>query len=98
MGVRYGDGTKVTTVRAPFRHGIPPTPPVLIWSPVGSGGRSHLGPHFSHFGLWLWPLPPAEHLDFAVEWPAAGVELTFTELDATPIVAAAGRSPDYWPD
>jgi hypothetical protein len=46
----------------------PPAGPLLSWSPGGSGmhGRQ-LG--FSAFELWLWPLPPAETFEFAVEWP-----------------------------
>lgn len=52
----------------------------------------------SAFGLWLWPLPPAEAFGFAVEWPCGGIELPFTELDGAAIVAAAARSGNYWPD
>jgi hypothetical protein len=52
----------------------------------------------SAFGLWLWPLPPAETFELAVEWPLGGIELTITELDGAAITAAAGRSAHYWPD
>jgi hypothetical protein len=101
LGVRYADGTKATTIEQrrrstqPFED--PPTGPLLSWSPGSSGmhGRE-LG--FSGFGLWLWPLPPAETFEFAVEWPFGGIELTIAELDGAAIVAAAGRSASYWPD
>jgi hypothetical protein len=53
---------------------------------------------FGAFGLWLWPLPPAEAFEFAVEWPLGGIELTITELDGAAIVAAASRSASYWPE
>ena len=53
---------------------------------------------FSSFGLWLWPLPPEDRIEFAVEWPFGGIELTFTELDGAAIVAAASRSAYYWPE
>ena len=53
---------------------------------------------FSGFGLWLWPLPPAEGFEFAVEWPFGGIGLTITELDGAAIVAAASRSAPYWPE
>jgi hypothetical protein len=33
---------------------------------------------------------------FAVEWPAAGIDLTFVGLDGAAMVAAARRSPRYW--
>ena len=36
---------------------------------------------FSGFGLWLWPLPPAEAFEFALEWPFGGIDLTIVELD-----------------
>jgi hypothetical protein len=95
LGVRYADGSKATTIgQLPRRAQAaddPPAGPVLCWSPGSSGmhGR-HLG--FSGFGLWLWPLPPVEKFEFAVEWPFAGIELTITELDGAAIVAAASRS------
>jgi hypothetical protein len=46
----------------------------------------------------LWPLPPAESFEFAVEWPFGGIGLTIIELDGAAIVAAAGRSAYYWPE
>jgi hypothetical protein len=53
---------------------------------------------FTHFALWLWPLPPAESFELAVEWPLGGIDLTFVELDGAAIVAAEPRSAFYWPD
>ena len=101
LGVRYADGTKATTIEQYRRRtpasADPPAGPLLSWSPGSSGmhGRE-LG--FSGFGLWLWPLPPAETFEFAVEWPFGGIELTIAELDGAAIMAAAGRSGYYWPD
>ncbi|GAA3420253.1 hypothetical protein [Streptosporangium vulgare] len=101
MGVRFADGTKATTLdRTRSRRrssGDQPSGPVLSWSPTGDGMRGN-ELAFSHFGLWLWPLPPAEDFEFAVEWPLGGIELTFVELDGAAIVSAAGRSARYWPD
>lgn len=101
LGVRYADGTKATTIeqhrRRAWASEEPPTGPLLSWSPGSSGmhGR-HLG--FSAFGLWLWPLPPVETFEFAVEWPFGGIELSIVELDGAAIVAAAARSASYWPE
>jgi hypothetical protein len=101
LGVRYADGTKATTIEQHQRRtpasADPPAGPLLSWSPGSSGmhGRE-LG--FSGFGLWLWPLPPAETFEFAVEWPFGGIELTIAELDGAAIAAAAERSGYYWPD
>lgn len=114
LGVRYADGTKATTLGRPWGrdsrggppegsskglHEEPPEAPLLMWWPGGSGvrgGGGDLG--FNHFGLWLWPLPPAEHFEFAVEWPFGGIGLTFAELDGAAIVAAASRPFYYWPE
>jgi hypothetical protein len=101
LGVRYTDGTKATTIAQHPRWaqdpGDPPAGPLLGWAPGSSGmhGRE-LG--FSGLGLWLWPLPPAEPFEFAVEWPFGGIDLTVAELDGAAIVAAAGRSGRYWPE
>jgi hypothetical protein len=101
LGVRYGDGRKATTIQARPRRGRgcdePPDGPLLTWTPGSSGmhGRE-LG--FSGFGLWLWPLPPGEAFEFAVEWPFAGIELSIVTLDGAAIVAAARRSARYWPE
>lgn len=101
LGIRYSDGRKATTIEQRLRRvrasDEPPTGPLLSWSPGSSGmhGRK-LG--FSGFGLWLWPLPPAESFEFAVEWPFGGIALTITELDGAAVVAAASRSAPYWPE
>ncbi|MFC4900477.1 hypothetical protein ACFQVD_39520 [Streptosporangium amethystogenes subsp. fukuiense] len=101
LGVRFADGTKATALewaRPPkSTPGDPPVGPQLSWSPMGSGMRGgEFG--FSGFGLWLWPLPPAENFEFAVEWPLGGIELTTVELDGAAIVSASGRSAHHWPD
>lgn len=101
LGVRYADGRKVTTIgQQPHRTqapGDPPAGPVLSYLPGSSGmhGRE-LG--FSGFGLWLWPLPPAETFEFAAEWPFGGIQLSIIELDGAAITAAARRSARYWPE
>jgi hypothetical protein len=101
LGVRYADGTKATTIEQHRRRtpasADPPAGPLLSWSP-GSSGMHGREVGFSGFGLWLWPLPPAETFEFAVEWPFGGIELSIAELDGAAIVAAAGRSAYYWPD
>jgi hypothetical protein len=102
LGIRYPDGTKATTLgrrRAPGRSDDSPEGPVLTWTPGGSGAGRHADRYmFSHFGLWLWPLPPSEKMEFAVEWPFAGIDLTMAELEGSAIVSAAGRSMRYWPE
>jgi hypothetical protein len=104
LGVRYASGAKATTIegtRLPFASPEdPPTGPVLSWIPGGSGGGRRAGGEFmlDYFALWLWPLPPAEKIEFAVEWPFGGIDLTLVELDGAAIVSAAERSVRLWPD
>jgi hypothetical protein len=100
LGVRYADGRTATTIQQQPRRtqapDDPPAGPLLSYRPGNSGmhGRE-LG--FSGFGLWLWPLPPAETFEFAAEWPFGGIELSIIELDGSAITAAASRSAFYWP-
>lgn len=102
LGLRYRDGTTVTTLDSPTARqpdadpSGPPVGPRLSWTPYGSGGGRFY--HHTRFALWLWPLPPAEPVQFAVEWPFAGIGLTVVELDGAELVAAAARSTGYWPD
>jgi len=105
LGVRYADGNKVTTLQTDQlwarTAGDPPTRPRLLSFPASSGvgiAGAGLELGFGNTELWLWPLPPAEPFEFAVEWPLGGIDLTFTELDGAAIVAAAPRSAYYWPD
>jgi hypothetical protein len=108
LGVRYADGSKVTTLESNRRWaqtaGDPPTRPRLSSWPASSGSAAawfHGAPMemgFSNTALWLWPLPPAETFEFAVEWPLGGIDLTFSELDGAAIVSAAPASDFYWPD
>jgi hypothetical protein len=101
LGVRYADGSKATTIEERPRgtqvKDEPPAGPLLSYRPGHSGmhGRE-LG--FSGFGLWLWPLPPAETFEFAAEWPFGGIELSIIELDGAAITAAASRPAYYWPE
>ena len=48
--------------------------------------------------FWLWPLPPAGKLLVALEWPSENVALTMHELDPAPILDAAVRSLQLWPE
>jgi hypothetical protein len=98
LGVRYPDGSKATTLERPpltAKNGPPPGP-VLSYTPQSSGGRAGASVHA--FGLWLWPVPPAEPIEFAVEWPIAGIGLSTVEVDGVAIRTAASGSPRYWPE
>jgi hypothetical protein len=90
FGVEFSDGRRATTIER-FR-GPREQPPEIVLMQRGGGG----GGGSWEFGFWIWPLPPAGPLTFAVEWPAEGVELTTCEVDAAPILEAAARSEQLW--
>ncbi|MFG1942469.1 hypothetical protein [Nonomuraea sp. NPDC048826] len=97
-GVRYADGAKATTVEGdPGTSPEPPTAPRISWIPGGGPLRSGQSFGVNALALWLWPLPPPEPFELAVEWPLGGIGLTITELDGGPVGAAARRSAAYWP-
>ncbi|WP_271223704.1 hypothetical protein [Streptosporangium carneum] len=100
FGVRFPDGSKGTTLeeKLDFDDWPPPRPTGPVLRHRGGGGGGGTNSFISgHWDLWLWPLPPPEPFEFAVEWPAFGVPLTFVEIDGTEIAAAAGRARPYWP-
>ncbi|MFG2074164.1 hypothetical protein [Nonomuraea maritima] len=97
FGVRYPGGVKATTVGPPPIPGQEPQGPRLSWLPHAGAFRASESVHVTAGTLWLWPLPPEETFELAVEWPIGGIELTFVPLDGSAVVAAAQRSNPYWP-
>ncbi|MFC6061026.1 hypothetical protein [Streptomyces ochraceiscleroticus] len=100
FGVRFADGCVVTTVDeredADEWPGPRPELPVLTLNEEGGGSS---GENIdSEYALWLWPLPPPQLFELAVEWPLLGVGLTFTPLDGAEIAAAAARARPFWDD
>jgi hypothetical protein len=47
---------------------------------------------------WVWPLPPPGPLAFVCEWPAAGIPLSRSEINAQMILDAARRAEVIFPD
>jgi hypothetical protein len=103
FGVRFADGTKVTTIDVPSAKNSTSTnevqPHQLSWTPSGgshrvsaTGGRIDI----NTFGLWLSPLPPAEHFEFAVEWPLGNIPLSIVEIDGAAVRSTAAHTKHYW--
>jgi hypothetical protein len=92
FGVEFSDGQRATTLGGRPRPDGEPPEAVLIGRGGGGGGGQW------ELGFWLWPVPPPGSLTFAVEWPLHNVELTKQEIDAGPILEAAARSEQLWPD
>jgi hypothetical protein len=87
FGVQYADGSKSTEVGPGWgAPGRKPKGPVISQH-GGSGGEDEYQQN-----LWVWPLPPAGPLTFAVEWRTRKIPLTTREVDATLIRAAAKRA------
>src|SRR3954468_19822479 len=97
FGIRLADGTKIlTSDRHPFRveDGTPSGSVLLERGSGGSGGDRTVD---QEWNFWLWPLPAPAPLEFAVEWQALDVPLTFTEVDGALLAAAATRAQPLWP-
>ncbi len=93
FGLQFSDGTKATTTRRP-RPGEQGKPSGPLLMPRGSYGTART----SEAELWAWPLPPPGPLTYVWEWRAEGIPLTRHEADARPILDAAARVEELWPD
>jgi hypothetical protein len=97
VGFLFGDGSKATNTGRYFgwyeESGEPPDAPVM--SNRGGGGGDMRSWHQS---FWVWPLPSPGSFEFLCEWPAAAIPLTRVELDATPVIDAASRCRERFPD
>jgi hypothetical protein len=102
FGVRFADGTKATTVgqRLDLTElpQDPPPGPRLSMLPDMSLRSGDEDADVTIVGLWLWPSPPRDGFEFAVEWPSGGIELTIVELDGAAIADAAQQAIPYWPE
>ena len=95
LGVQFADGAKAPNTQHPFMRPDPeerPPGPVLMPRGGGGGGRRW------DLSFWLWPVPKDDPFALVVEWPARGIGLTRFELGVAPIVEAAKRSNELWPD
>lgn len=90
FGIEFADGRRATTIDNRASHRDEP-PEIVLMQRGGGGGGSGW-----EFGFWIWPLPPEGPLTFAVEWPSESVELTTSQLDVAPLLAAATRSEELW--
>ena len=95
LGVQYADGGKATNLSMPFFRRNPEDPPegpVMMPSGGGGGGRRW------DLSFWLWPLPKENPFQLVVEWPARGIELSRFDVDVAPLVEAAARCEELWPN
>jgi hypothetical protein len=94
LGVRFPDGSRVTTVEHAFAGWAPPSdeprPPMLV-STDGHASSSDRR-YDSEQQLWLWPLPPSGPFELVVEWRTMGLELTSVTVDGGAVVRAAEQA------
>jgi hypothetical protein len=62
--------------------------------PMGGGG----GPGRWSTSFWSWPLPPPGKVEVVCTWPVHGIAETRTSFDAQPILDAAARVEQLWPE
>lgn len=72
---------------------LPPDPDLEVF--ITAGGVAGYDRRFAG-GCWVWPLPPPGPLTFWTGWPAAGLPIRPTRIDAGPVVAAAAASWRLW--
>jgi hypothetical protein len=95
FGIAFADGRKATVFDPHPCWGDPETPvtPEIVLMQRGGGGG---GVNWD-FRFWVWPLPPEGPIEFVVEWPSEGIELTRSELDSAVVHDAATRVVTLWP-
>jgi len=95
IGVQYADGAKATNMEMPFFRDDPEErPPGPVMMPRGGGGG---GRHFD-MSFWLWPLPKEDPFQLVVEWSARGVALSRFDVPVAPLLEAAARCEELWPN
>jgi hypothetical protein len=86
FGVQFSDGSKATNTGGFHHDCCPPAGPVMHFGGGEGGGGSWRQTQ------WIWPLPPPGMLTLVCEWPAMGIPVTSSEIDAQLILDAATRA------
>jgi hypothetical protein len=91
LGVAFSDGRKWQggERERPWGGGTPPEP-ILV--PTGGGGGSNEWRQ----DLWLWPLPSAGPVTFALEWPGESIAETTVVIEGALFRAAAAEAEQLW--
>jgi hypothetical protein len=93
LGVAFPDGSKWQGMSAGRRTSLETLPPAPNVTPMGGRGNGS----DSQLDLWLWPLPPAGPITFALCWPARGIAETTAQVDGALLRAAAAEAQQLWP-
>lgn len=92
FGVAFPDGRKATN-EGPRRPPGDEPPAITLTQQGGSGGGLTWDGSW-----WIYPIPPAGPLTFALEWPARDVPEQTHEIDGSPVAEAAQRAEQLWED
>jgi hypothetical protein len=92
LGMQWADGRRVEAEQMHGRGGDLPSDDFHLDMAGGGGGGLEW-----RWNAWLWPLPPAEPVDFYVEWSARGIPETRTTFDLAPAVGWAEQAFELWP-
>jgi hypothetical protein len=92
FGVACSDGSSATTLRPGPAEMLSAPEPTRVLMPGGGGGDDRMWTQ----KYWCWPLPPPGPISFVCEWPVHGIQETRHDIDAAPILAAAGLSTPIW--
>jgi len=105
LGVEFSDGRQASdlTTWISVHGGLMRPPPLPAQVPpdphrdilLRAGGHETNEREFSG-SSWIWPLPPAGLLTFQCGWPAAGLPVRSTAIDAGPLLAAAEKAQPLW--
>lgn len=88
LALVFADGTRAEVARPFGRDGAR--------SLVPQGGGGGQGRYTTAF--WSSPLPPPGEIEVVCMWPAHGIAETHTSFDAQPILDAARRVEQLWPE
>jgi hypothetical protein len=94
FGLLFADGSSATNLggRHYPRPDQQPDGPLLQQQGGGGGGRR------MDMRYWVWPLPPPGRLTFVCEWPAHGIPESRAAIDSQPILDAAARAIEVFPE
>lgn len=92
LGVAFPDGSKWQGLSHPWPSLFesPPPPPVL-WMGGGGGGDTEYTQQ-----VWLWPLPPAGPVTFALAWPEQKIDEATVQVDGGLFRAGAAEAQQLW--
>jgi hypothetical protein len=92
LGCAFSDGRRATTARGDCPEVERPgdeTPHLVLLG-------SEAGPLIWSGEYWLWPLPSPGPLVLGCRWPDRRIPETLAQLDAGPLLTAAGSSTPVW--